>query len=123
MGIVKNINEIELDTMDVAKDTFIQWLIGPLDGEEKIGLRRFILKRGGYIPKHVHEEVYHIQFALKGKYIVGIEEQEYEIDAGDIIYIKPGEIHWYRNPYNEDAEFLCVIPLDVSYEAQVIESD
>ena len=123
MGVVKKTKDIELDSMDVAKDTFIQWLIGPLDGEEKIGLRRFIIKSGGYIPKHIHKEVYHIQYALKGNYIVGIGDKEYEIRPGDIIYIKPGEIHWYRNPNKEDAEFLCVIPLDVSYEAQIIEED
>lgn len=123
MGLVKKTKDIKLDPMDSAKDTLIQWLIGPLDGEEKIGLRRFIIKGGGYIPKHIHKEAYHIQYALRGRYIVGIGDKEYEINPGDIIYIKPGETHWYRNPNEEDAEFLCVIPLDVSYEAQIIEGD
>ncbi len=121
MGIVKKMDEVELDEMDMAVDTYIQWLVGPLDGEEKIGLRRFVIKAGGYIPKHVHKEVYHIQFALKGRYIVGIGDKEYNVEKGSVIYIKPGEPHWYRNPYNEDAEFLCVIPLDVEYESRLLE--
>ncbi len=123
MGLVKNVNDPPLDKMDVAKNTYIQWLIGPLDGEEKIGFRRFIIKKGGYIPKHRHKEVYHIQFVLKGSYIVGVEDREYKVKEGDIIYIKPGEIHWYINNSEEDVEFLCIIPLDVTYEAEIIESD
>jgi len=121
LGKIKNIKDIELDIMDVAEKTYIQWLIGPIDGEEKIGFRRFVIKRGGSIPKHRHKEIYHIQYVLKGEYIVGIGDEEYRVKPGDIIYIKPMEPHWYKNDSNEDIEFLCIIPLDVEYEAEILE--
>ncbi len=118
--IVKDITDIPLDPMDTAVKTMIQWLISPLDGEEKIGLRRFVIKAGGEIPPHRHKELYHIQFVLKGNYIVGSGDKTYNVRAGTVIYIPPGEIHWYRNNSNEDVEFLCIIPLDVDSGTEIV---
>ena len=118
--IVKHIKDIPVDPMDVAIDTDIQWLISPVDGEEKIGVRRFIIRAGGSIPPHRHKELYHIQYVIKGRYKVGAGGREYEVEPGSVIYIPPGEVHWYRNESNEDVEFLCIIPLDVDGSTEVV---
>lgn len=121
--IIKDSGKIPFDPMDIATKTYLQWLISPLDGEEKIGLRRFVIKPGGEIPPHRHKEIYHIQFALKGSYLVGDEKRSYKIRPGTVIYIPPGEIHWYRNESDEEAEFICVIPLDVDTATEVIKEE
>jgi quercetin dioxygenase-like cupin family protein len=119
---IKKIGDIPIDPMDGAVNTYIQWLISPLDGEEKIGLRRFIIKSGGYIPPHKHKELYHIQYVIKGEYRVGIEDKEHTVSVGDIIYIPPQTVHWYKNDSGEDIEFLCIIPLDVDSTTEFIET-
>lgn len=119
--ILKNINDIPSKEVETAEKTYIQWLIGPNDGSKKIGLRKFILKSGGYIPIHKHSKVFHIQLVIKGRFLLGIEENVLRVKPGDIIYIAPKESHWYKNDTEEDAEFLCAIPLNVGYKTEYLE--
>jgi quercetin dioxygenase-like cupin family protein len=119
--IIKNLEEAPIDPMDKAINTYIQWLISPLDGEERIGLRRFIIKPGGEIPPHIHEELYHIQFVLKGHYLIGNDKEKKRVSPGTVIYIPPKEIHWYKNDEEEEGVFLCIIPLDKSSSIRFID--
>lgn len=119
--ILKNINDIPLKEVETAEKTYIKWLIGPNDGSKKIGLRKFILKAGGHIPIHRHSKVFHIQLVIKGKFLLGVEENVLRVKPGDIIYIAPKETHWYKNDTEEDAEFLCIIPLNVGYKTEYLE--
>jgi len=36
--------------------------------------------------------------------------KEFEVSEGNSIYVVPDEMHQFRNPFNEDFEFLCIIP-------------
>ncbi len=35
---------------------------------------------------------------------------EHEVRKGQSLFVKPNEKHQFRNPYNEDFEFTCIIP-------------
>jgi len=106
---VSEVKEEEVD-MEGSKDTTIQWLITKeIFGAENFAMRRFRIKPGGEIPKH-HHHWEHELYVLEGKGIIGVDDKEYEISKNMFAYVPPDHIHWYKNPYNEDFVFLCIIP-------------
>jgi quercetin dioxygenase-like cupin family protein len=72
-------------------------------------MRRFVIQRGGGMPAHTNT-VEHEQFVLRGHACIGINNQIYQVKAGDVVFIPEGAPHWYQNNGDEDFEFLCVIP-------------
>jgi quercetin dioxygenase-like cupin family protein len=72
-------------------------------------MRRFVIQRGGGMPVHTNT-VEHEQFVLRGHACIGINNQIYQVNAGDVVFIPEGAPHWYQNNGEEDFEFLCVIP-------------
>lgn len=107
---VKSESEVEPKPVEGALDAFIQPLITGEDGAPNYELRKFTIKPGGRIPKHLHPEIEHVQYVLKGRYRVGIGEKVYEVKPGDALLIPADTPHWYENPGGEEAAFLCVIP-------------
>jgi quercetin dioxygenase-like cupin family protein len=107
----KNIIDIESNEVDMegAKNSYIQWLITKKDGANNFALRRFVLKKGGYIPPHQHPWEHEI-YILKGKGTVAAGNVQKDLKEGDFAYIEPDVVHWYKN--NDDTEwiFLCAIP-------------
>ena len=47
---------------------------------------------------------------LRGRAKIGIGEETYEVNAGDVVLIPEGVIHFYENVSEEPFEFLCIIP-------------
>jgi quercetin dioxygenase-like cupin family protein len=41
---------------------------------------------------------------------IGIGDDEFEVSAGDVVFIPEGVPHWYQNIGDENFEFLCIIP-------------
>jgi len=108
---VRNESEVEAKPVKEARETLIKRLLCREHGAPNFELRKFIIKPKGYIPKHLHPDMEHVQYVLKGRYRVGIDKKLYEVKPGDIIYIPSKTAHWYENPGPEEAEFLCIIPL------------
>ncbi len=73
-------------------------------------MRKFVIKAGGRILKHLHPDMGHERYVLKGNYFVGIGDATYKVKPGDVIFIPSNAPHWYSNPGPEDAEFICIIP-------------
>ncbi len=94
-------------------------LIGETDGAPTFAIRRFTLAPGGDVPKHTND-VEHEQYVLEGEYVVGIDNQEYTVSAGDSLLIPAGTVHWYRNEGDEPGAFLCAVPTGDD-EIQVVE--
>lgn len=84
-------------------------LIDESDGAPQFALRRFTLAPDGEVPRHTNE-VEHVQYALNGGYVVGAEDEEHRVEAGAAMLIPAGTVHWYRNPADEPASFLCAVP-------------
>lgn len=108
--VVKNEEDVKPIPIEDAEQAFIQPLITRFDGAPNFELRKFIIKPGGRIPAHLHPEIEHVQYVLRGRYRVRIGEEIYDVKPGDTIFIPPNTLHHYENDGEEDAIFLCVIP-------------
>lgn len=106
-----NIKDIESNEVDMegAKNASIQWLITKKNGANNFALRRFVLKKGGYIPPHQHPWEHEI-YILKGEGVVVAGETQKTMKEGDFAYIEPDVVHWYKNDKESEWIFLCAIP-------------
>ncbi len=59
-----------------------------------------------YHKKHVHKNSEEVMYILSGKGFSGVGKKEFEIGAGDTIWIPRGEVHWAYNPFEEPLEML-----------------
>lgn len=58
--------------------------------------------------KHFHAEAEEIMYILKGRGISGVGDQEYEVKAGDTLWMPRGATHWFYNPFDEPCEFVFI---------------
>jgi len=92
-----------------AKGAQVRWLISSRDGAENFAMRLFEIEPDGYTPRHAHDWEHEV-FVLSGEGIVFCEGQERKISSGYIVFIPPGEEHYFRNTGDEKMTFLCLIP-------------
>ncbi|GBC71100.1 hypothetical protein HRbin02_00878 [Candidatus Calditenuaceae archaeon HR02] len=116
MSVVKSSSSVPEAAVDRAEAAFIQWLIDRRDGAPNFELRKFRIRPGGMIPPHMHPDIEHIQYVLKGRYRVMLGDREVVVSGGDAILILAGTVHAYFNDGEEDAEFLCIIPKKSEYK-------
>ncbi|MBV6395307.1 MAG: hypothetical protein HFACDABA_00882 [Anaerolineales bacterium] len=105
---VKHAEDVEKKNVAAGKDTTIQVLISSQEGPN-FALRKFSMKPGGGMPRHTNT-LEHEQYVLRGHAKIGIGEELYEVNAGDVVFIPEGAIHFYDNIGDEPFEFLCIIP-------------
>lgn len=105
---VKSANDVQPQVVKAGDKTTIQVLISSQEGPN-FAMRRFVMQPGGGIPNHTNT-VEHEQYILRGHARIGIGGQEYEVKAGDVVFIPEGVPHWYQNVGEADFEFLCMIP-------------
>ncbi len=109
---VKSHEEVKAEEVknEGAKNVYIQWLIPP-DKARTFAMRRFVIKKDGHTPLHKHDWEHEI-FVLAGEgAIVDENKNEYPLKPGYFAYVKPNEIHQFKNVGNEDFIFLCLIPV------------
>ena len=111
--IVKRKNDIP-DTpvkMEGAEDVTIRVLVGQDDGSEKIAMRCFCVRPGGHTPEHTHN-FEHLVRVQKGRgQVVDPYGRAVEVAEGDSLFVPADEKHQFRNPFKENFEFICVIPV------------
>ena len=105
---VKHAADVEMKIVAAGKDTTIQVLISSQEGPN-FALRKFSMKPGGGMPRHTNT-VEHEQYVLCGHARIGIGEDTHEVNAGDVVFIPEGAIHYYENIGDEPFEFLCIVP-------------
>ena len=105
---VKHSSDVQAQAVKGADKATIQVLISPQEGPN-FAMRRFVIKRGGSMPKHTNT-VEHEQYVLRGRACIGIRMDVITVKAGDVVFIPEGVPHWYVNNGDEDFEFLCIIP-------------
>ncbi|MDJ0269338.1 MAG: cupin domain-containing protein [Aigarchaeota archaeon] len=114
--MIRRSGEVRAEQPDRAVNTELRWLISARDGAPNFEMRKFTLKPGGRIPKHMHPDIEHEQYILRGRMVIGIGDEEHEVKEGDAVYIPAGTPHWYFNNSSEDVEFICVIPRREKYD-------
>lgn len=81
-----------------------------ISGEEAphFAMRRFVLEPGGSMPLHTNL-VEHEQYVTKGSAEVRIGDEDFQVSAGDSVFI-PGKIPHSYKAGSEGFEFICVVP-------------
>jgi quercetin dioxygenase-like cupin family protein len=106
---VRRADDIEYDPVDAADGLEKGVLVDEKRGAPNFAIRRFTLAPGGQVPKHTNE-VEHEQYVLEGEYVVGVDDEEHVVSAGDSLLIPGGTVHWYRNEGDEQGAFICAVP-------------
>ncbi|WP_433626104.1 cupin domain-containing protein [Halomicrococcus sp. NG-SE-24] len=107
--VVRRSDDIEYESVDAADGLSKGVLVGEDQNAPNFAVRRFTLEAGAEVPKHTNE-VEHEQYVLEGEYVVGIGDEEYEVSAGDSLFIPAGTVHWYRNEAEKAGAFICAVP-------------
>lgn len=105
---VKKTKEVEVKNVPAGKDTTIQVLISSQEGPN-FAMRKFSMRPGGGMPLHTNT-VEHEQYVLGGHAKIGIGEDVFEVQQGDVVFIPEGIPHFYENIGEDSFEFLCMIP-------------
>lgn len=108
-AVLRRGDEVTYDSVDAANGVKKGVLIDASDGAPHFAIRRFVLEPGATVPRHTNA-VEHEQYVLEGEYVVGIDDEEYTVSAGDVLFIPAGVIHWYRNEHDDPGAFLCAVP-------------
>lgn len=107
---IVNFNSLPAEEVEEgAKGVLIRWLIRDVDGAKNFFMRHFEIAPGGHTPRHSHPWEHEV-FILEGKGVVLGAEGEKEFSPGEAIFVPGGEEHQFRNPAEEPATFLCLIP-------------
>jgi quercetin dioxygenase-like cupin family protein len=105
---VKHANDVQFNVVKNGDLATMQVLISAQEGPH-FAMRRFVMEPGGGMPNHTNT-VEHEQYVLRGHANIGIGKDEFEVHAGDVVFIPAGVPHWYQNIGEENFEFLCMIP-------------
>ncbi len=108
-AVIRRGADIEYEDLEAAEGLCKGVLIGEDEGAPNFAIRRFELNPGSQVPKHTNE-VEHGQYVLSGSYVVGIDDEEFEVSPGDSLFIPAGTVHWYRNEDDSTGSFICVVP-------------
>jgi len=120
-GFVRRASEITYESVDAAEGMSKGVLVNEDFGAPNVALRRFVLDPEARVPEHTNE-IEHEQHVLAGKYVVGIEGEEYTVTAGDTVHIPADAVHWYRNEGDQPGVFICAVPTGDD-EIELVESE
>jgi quercetin dioxygenase-like cupin family protein len=107
--LVRRAGEVRYEGVEAADGMRKGVLVGEADGAPNLAIRRFVLAPGASVPRHTNE-IEHEQYVIEGGYTVGIGEDEYELEAGDAVFVPSGVVHWYRNDGPNQGSFVCAVP-------------
>jgi len=84
-------------------------LIGENERAPHFIMRYFQLAHGGHsrLERHARE---HEVIVLKGKGVVQIGEEKFDVTPFDVVFIEGSELHQFSNLHDEPFGFVCVIP-------------
>jgi quercetin dioxygenase-like cupin family protein len=107
-GVVRGADTVTRNVVAAGTATEMQVLVGPEQGAPNFVLRRFIMGKGGGMPRHTNL-VEHEQYVLRGRARITIGDRVHEVAPDHTLYIPAGAIHSYE-VLEAPFEFLCVVP-------------
>jgi quercetin dioxygenase-like cupin family protein len=87
----------------------VRWLIGERQGAPNFAMRQFEIAPGGHTPRHQHDYEHEI-YVLEGSGAAVEGDRLHPLQAGDVVYVSPGDIHQFRNTGDVPLKMLCLIP-------------
>lgn len=106
-------------TMEGARGCTVRWLVGESDGAPNFAMRQFEVDAGGYTPKHSHPYEHEV-FVLDGEGVVLEGDVEHPLRAGDVVFVRPDEVHQFRNTGKQPLRFLCMVPNDATRKSALV---
>ncbi len=108
---VNHYESVEKNPVDMegAEGCSVRWLLGEKDGAPNFAMRQFEVAPGGYTPRHSHPYEHEV-FVLEGAGEVYEGDTPRSIKSGDVVLVKPDEVHQFRNTGDAALKFLCLIP-------------
>jgi quercetin dioxygenase-like cupin family protein len=118
MRIAQN-SDVPLQPVEMAgaAGCQVRWLVGREHGAPNFAMRQFEVEPGGHTPRH-HHPYEHEVFVLEGNGEAFEGETPHPIRAGDVILVKPDEVHQFRNTGKGPLKFLCLIPNSADTRAE-----
>lgn len=95
--------------MEGSHGCSVRWLLGERDAAPNFAMRQFEVAPGGYTPRHSHPYEHEV-FVLEGEGVVFENNQPHSLKAGDVVLVKPDEVHQFRNTGGSPLKFLCLVP-------------
>lgn len=95
--------------MEGSQGCSVRWLLGEKDGAPNFAMRQFEVAAGGFTPRHSHPYEHEV-FVLEGEGEVLEGTAPHPLRAGDVVFVKPDEVHQFRNTGQGPLKFLCLIP-------------
>lgn len=108
VGPASNMKAQEV-TMEGADGCTVRNLVSVADGAPTFSMRQFEVAPGGHTPRHQHAYEHEV-YVLKGNGLVYEGDTAHPLKAGDVAFVKPNEIHQFRNTGDQPLQFLCMIP-------------
>ena len=105
--------------MEGSSGCQVRWLVDDRDGAPNFAMRQFEVAPGGYTPQHFHDFEHEV-FVLDGAGVVLEGDREHPLAAGDVVFVKPNEIHQFRNTGSTPLKFLCLIPNSATGKAVTV---
>jgi quercetin dioxygenase-like cupin family protein len=95
-----------------ASGVRIRWLIGPADGAERFAMRLFELAPKSAIALHQHWYEQEMFFLEGNAVTVDATGVEHPVRPGAVVWVRPNEVHGFRNVGITTVRFLCCVPLE-----------
>jgi quercetin dioxygenase-like cupin family protein len=110
MPVIKY-NNVHLTPLKVdgVAETLKANVIGKNEGWPEHTVRVFRVRGGGYTFRHQHDWE-HVNYVIKGRGRLRLGDQVHELSERDFAFVPPNTEHQFENPYNEDFEFICIVP-------------
>ncbi len=100
------LQNIQMDGVDRTSKANV---IGPQEGWKDHTLRVFRIAPGGCTPLHQHDWE-HFNYIIKGRGTLTIGEETHKVKEHDFAVVPSNTMHQFRNPYEQDFEFICIVP-------------
>lgn len=95
--------------MEGSSGCRVRWLLSRDDGAPSFAMRQFEVEPGGHTPRHHHPYEHEI-YVIEGEGEVYENDTAHPIRAGDVVLVKPDDVHQFKNPGSKPLKFLCLIP-------------
>ncbi len=103
--------------MEGAVGCTVRWLVGQAEGAPNFAMRQFEVAPGGHTPRHEHPYEHEV-FVLEGTGQVFEGDTPHELRPGSVVYVRPSEVHQFRNTGSTTLKFLCLVPNTAMAPAQ-----
>ena len=119
--VIRPTTDVPSVRVERSRGASIQVLIGPDDPAPNFFTRCFTLEPGGRIPCHRHADIEHEQVVLEGEMLLGLDDEQQTVRAGDCVLIPSGVAHWYETRGARTVRFLCMVPRTDAYSTEWLE--